>query len=394
MAAHARLPPSASERWIACPGSIALSDGLPNESSVYAWEGTCAHTLGEQCLRNGFNADRFLGWYADDQGIRPKSPPGKAGVEITEEMAEAVQLYLDTCRAEVKPGDEWAVEERVYLNDEIYGTADFYRYRAETKHLLVADYKHGRGVSVEVQDNTQALIYAVGALNKLNNRGVAAIEVVIVQPRNGGVKRATYTPVELLEWWAGIEQAAQRTKLPDAPLVPGDHCRFCPAAGICTALRQRSFEIAQMDFSDTGEIVTTNPESYSPDELGKLLGQIDLVEVWLNRVREFAHHEATRGRCPPGWKLVQSRPVRKWKSEDEAKPALIEYGLDEKDLYDSKFKSPAGIEKVIGKKNAGDIAHLVEKVSSKTVLAPLDDPREPYWPSAETEFGPAAGFLD
>ena len=46
---HARLSASAAERWMHCPGSITLTERLqlPNTGSVYADEGTMAHSVAE-----------------------------------------------------------------------------------------------------------------------------------------------------------------------------------------------------------------------------------------------------------------------------------------------------------------------------------------------------------
>ncbi len=51
MVAHALLSPSSAERWMQCPGSVALSYGAPDSSSEYADEGTAAHELAAMCLR-------------------------------------------------------------------------------------------------------------------------------------------------------------------------------------------------------------------------------------------------------------------------------------------------------------------------------------------------------
>lgn len=53
--AHARLAPSAAERWTHCPPSIALGEavGCEDVSSIYAMEGTFAHELAELKLRRG-----------------------------------------------------------------------------------------------------------------------------------------------------------------------------------------------------------------------------------------------------------------------------------------------------------------------------------------------------
>ena len=44
---HAILSASASVRWIACPPSAKLNAELPDTTSEYAREGTCAHELAE-----------------------------------------------------------------------------------------------------------------------------------------------------------------------------------------------------------------------------------------------------------------------------------------------------------------------------------------------------------
>ena len=48
MAGHAKLSPSSAERWMTCPGSVALSEGYADRSSAVADEGTAAHELAER----------------------------------------------------------------------------------------------------------------------------------------------------------------------------------------------------------------------------------------------------------------------------------------------------------------------------------------------------------
>ena len=48
---HAILSASSSKRWLNCTPSARLEQNFPNESSVFAEEGTAAHALGEYKLR-------------------------------------------------------------------------------------------------------------------------------------------------------------------------------------------------------------------------------------------------------------------------------------------------------------------------------------------------------
>ena len=59
--AHARLAPSASKRWMACPGSIRMTANLPRTTSEYAELGTAAHLLFEMCMRLDDAPEAWLG---------------------------------------------------------------------------------------------------------------------------------------------------------------------------------------------------------------------------------------------------------------------------------------------------------------------------------------------
>lgn len=48
---HALLSASGSKQWLHCPPSVRLQENFPNESSVYAEEGTFAHEVCEYKVR-------------------------------------------------------------------------------------------------------------------------------------------------------------------------------------------------------------------------------------------------------------------------------------------------------------------------------------------------------
>lgn len=58
--AHAVLSASASHRWLACPPSAQLNAAVPDTTSDYAREGTCAHELCE------YKVNKLLGIDAPD----------------------------------------------------------------------------------------------------------------------------------------------------------------------------------------------------------------------------------------------------------------------------------------------------------------------------------------
>lgn len=391
MAAHAKLGPSSAERWFACPGSIRASAGLPNVSGVFAAEGTAAHGLASTCLEKDKNASWFLGHVFGPKGwvsADAEEADGKEDFEVTDEMADAVQTYLDLCRQFMGPGWEYEIEQRLDLSavhKDVFGTGDFVAYHVETKKLVVVDYKHGKGHAVTVQENKQLLTYGLGAALRHHNRGLSGIDLYIVQPRcphkDGPVRHAEYDSVDLLEFRSLLAAAAKATEALDAPLAAGDHCKFCLAAPTCPVLREKATALAESEFA-------TEVSALSADKCGEILRQAGLLKDWIKRVEAHAQMEAQHGRVPTGFKLVAKRATRKWKNAEEAKTYLAAVlDLDNDQIFDEpKMKSPAKIEAVIGKKRGKEIADLYEAVSSGANLVPEEDDRQALKPDAESEF--------
>ena len=374
MVGHARLSPSSSGRWFNCPGSISLSDRLPdharNVSSTYADEGTAAHLLAARCLDEGKHPSDYVGEYVDIKA-------GKIGKQgdflIDDDMASAVAVYTDYCEKILKVTSDVTVEQWLSLEHLDIpgldgGTGDFVAYDPKTKIVEVVDLKFGRGVVVEPRNNTQALHYALAAAHAKHNEGVNAARLTIIQPRashaGGAVRSWDADHIDLQRFEERLVEAAQAVLEPDAPLNAGEWCRFCSAAAVCPARHERAREIAHSDFE-----VMPDVELLSPAQLSKLLAEVDDLEDFAKRVRDYAHAEAMQGRTPPGWKLVASRAMRKW-TADAAKVLT-----DTKYWTEPELKSPAQVEKLLTKAERKMIERLVTKVSSGTVLAPLEDAR-------------------
>ena len=379
MAIHSKLGASSAYRWMKCPGSVALSENLPNISSKYAEEGTIAHSLGELAIRDKMHPSNWLGQRLDK-------------TVIGHDMVDAVTVYYDYVKNTVKKGDILHLEMPVSLDSltppvPMFGTSDCVIYKKKEHKLIVADYKHGAGVPVDVKDNPQLRYYALGALLELGNaHPVREIEIVIIQPRapheDGPIRSEVIEPHEILEFGANLIDAAITTTKPNAAIVPGDHCKFCRAAGICPSLRNQALQVAQMEFTDT----PIDPATLPVQMVGDLLAKAELVEEWIKALRAHAFATLERGGTVPGWKLVARRGTRKWTDEENLVKKLEELGLKKDDIFESSLKSPAQIDKLLDKSGKEAIKAFCPSISSGVTLAPESDKRLAAASSAADDF--------
>ena len=359
-AEHSPLGASSYYRWKACPGSIRLSKGIEKGSSSYADRGTYAHNIAAMALQLGH-------------------PPQN---DLDPEELESVQAYVDYVQSLVKPfstQEVWSkIEHRFDLTTlypELYGTADAVIYNYNLQKLVVIDYKHGAGIPVEVETegvgNSQLMYYGLGAMYELG-LPCKSIELVVVQPRcfhrDGPIRKFTTTSTQLLDFLGDLIADADLTKDPNAPLRVGDWCRFCPASAVnCPAVREKSLAAARQVFSPT--------TAYNAQALADTLEMLPTIEAWIKGVREFAYQEAQHGRIPPRHKVVAKRATRKWKPTWTAERIAQQVGLKPPEVYDTKLKSPAQIEKLIPKTLHAAMELLVDYESSGSALVPETDNR-------------------
>jgi len=403
--AHAKRSPSSAYRWMNCPGSIRMSEGVPEgKASIFADEGTAAHMLAEHCLSRNVNAHTFRDRVIDINGkefatqfLMPGAPDADGRFEVDEEMVDGVQLFLDTvreCLAE-HPGAELHVERRVNFSGDEFGTADAIVYDYASRRLYVFDLKYGAGVLVEVKDvqgnpNKQLVCYGEGATKGLEDADIDLLTITIIQPRmphpDGPVRGVDIGPLELLDWALEIDGAVAATRDPAAPLVPGAWCTWCPAEGACPAATQKALAVAQTDFDDLDAVQLPDPERMTPQQIGRVLEGLDFLEDWAKAVRKYAYASHEAGVKIPGQKLVDKVGRRAWiEAKDAATLILHSSGLEPKDIYtEPKLKSPAQIEKLVGKKDfAARYAALAPSRSSGTVLVPTSDRRPEVVPAIE-----------
>lgn len=386
---HAELGASKSERWINCAGSVNLSRGMRGEESPYAREGTAAHKVGNLALERKLDPSDLAETTVE-------------GVEVTDEMADAVSVFVNEVRIELAkdPASQVWYEQEISLAPfdppgPMHGTSDCFVFSPTRRRLVVFDYKHGAGVVVEVAENAQGRYYALGALLKLEHElgivgQVDAVEIVIVQPRayhvDGIVRREVVPYLELVEFAGFLLERAVATLDPRAPLTPGRWCKFCPAAGVCPALKTHAMELAMVEFGDVPLALPPPPSQLSNTVLGTLLNNLDIVEDFARAARSTAQAKLEAGEEVPGWKLVPKRANRKWIGEAQLAVFVASAVPRREDvdriMYEQKLRSPAQVEKLLKPLQVKLPTDLYSQESSGNTLAPTGDRRQEVTPVA------------
>ncbi len=398
---HARLPASAAHRWSRCPASAYMDESGDRRGSVYASEGTAAHFLVEECLVDDLDPRDQVGRliYVDEEGDAGWIGEDEAHVyarewifEVDPDMVGGAMTFLQCAQdalLTMEPDGVQYVEERVSPGHPDLGGILDWAYVSGDR-AAIADLKYGRGVVVEVQDNPQQMIYALGLLAE--HPEIRGVDSYIVQPRaphaGGPIRWASYTREELEDFYRWLLKRVEAAQTPGAPRVAGEHCRFCPELSTCPAVFELAEQAAATDFEDVDE-----------ESLGTVIsGALDLVstvEAWAKSVRKRAL-DLLMGECEvPGWKLVHGRGTREWTAEEvEVIRIARAAGLLKAACFSApKLLSPYGMEqaaakggKLSGREAKGHFGDLWENIPGGPAVAPEDDPRAAFRRSPEDDF--------
>lgn len=373
---HALLGASSAHRWLNCPGSALLTADMPDTTSLYAEEGTLAHSVCESYAR----------YCLLDIGYAVVSCSTDNHSQASDEMLDCAGLYVETIVEIAKPlhNPYIALEQRVDYSKwvpEGFGTADCIIIGDGT--LTVIDYKHGKGVQVEAEGNPQLMLYVLGALERYRTLyDISTVRWGIVQPRNGGVSFSDPMPVSTIISWADttVRPAAALAMTKDAPFRPGDWCRFCKARGSCRARSDHNLSLEGFE-KKPAKLLT-------PEEMGGILLRGKDLLKWYSDVEDEALSRLLTGGKVPGWKAVEGRAIRAWSDAEAAFKRAVEIGVPEQMLWEKKPVTLAALEKTLGKKEFAPLTEFVTTPAGKPALAPESDKRPAILaqPSAEDDF--------
>lgn len=394
---HAILPASGAARWMACTPSARLEEQFPDTGSEYAAEGTLAHSMAELKVRKKFVEPMGPKKYNTALNKLKKDPL------YQDEMDRYTDDYLDYVSGVVmsyKTAPHVAVELRLDLSryaPESFGTGDCIILGGDTLHVI--DFKYGKGVVVDVENNPQLMLYGLGALDAYGMLyNPTRIILTVFQPRADGdtVKEWEISRDDLVNWGVfTVRPAAQQAFDGKGEFKPGGWCRFCRAKAQCRA--RAGANTALEDFgspnskTETGKL--PKPPLLTDAEVGEVLQRGTDVMKWISDLQDYALSAVLAGKEIPGWKAVEGRSRREFDDMAAAFDTIKAAGVDEAMLYERKPMTLAAIEKELGKGKFAEIAgtHVVTP-PGKPTLAPESDKRSPYSPkpTAEEDFKEAA----
>lgn len=357
---HALLSASSSHRWLNCPPSARLCENYDDKGSDFAAEGTDAHTLCEYKLKKALgipakNPTDNLSWYSAEM---EDCANGYAAF-----VTELVEDAKKSC-----PDPVVLIEQRLDYSKYVaegFGTGDCVIIADGTLHIV--DYKHGRSVLVEADENPQMKLYALGALELFDCiYDISTVSMTIYQPRRSNVSTFTVPKEELYNW-------ADNVLIPVAELAfegggeyrCGEWCQFCKAKADCRKRAEANLELAKYEFRQ--------PPLLTDEEVEEILGKLDGLTSWANDIRDYALRAAISGKKWTGFKLVEGRSNRRYTDENAVIAAVQNAGFDP---YEHKILGVTAMTSLLGRKQFNEIlGGYVTKPQGKPTLAPESDKR-------------------
>ena len=361
MGNHALLSASSSHRWLNCPPSARLCEGYDDKGSNFAAEGSDAHSLCEYKLRKALGMEakdptEDLTWYDAEM---EESASGYAAF-----VMELVAAAKKTCNDPVV-----LIEQRLDYSKYVqsgFGTGDCVLIADGTLHIV--DFKYGRGVLVEAEDNPQMKLYALGALEIFDCLyDIDTVSMTIYQPRRANVSTFTLTRQELLDWAETVlVPTAELAYAGDGEYHCGEWCQFCKAKADCRERARANMELARYEFRQ--------PPLLTDEEVEEILGKLDSLMDWASDIKDYALQAAISGKHWSGYKLVEGRANRRYTDENAVVAAVKAAGYDPYD--EPKLLGVTAMTTLLGRKQFNDIlGGLITKPQGKPTLVPESDKR-------------------
>ena len=272
------------------------------------------------------------------------------------------------------------------------GTMDFAVVSQD--RVRVRDYKHGIGIFVPVEENTQLAIYVYSLMLDLEAEGFYSfgpdteVEIGVVQPRHRKWEPDKYWVLSYADLKAFCEQEIQPScdvidEAIETVFAPSyDACFFCKLKAFCGARlhhlaqglpllpngvteadfleglptydergSEQKFEKAHPLPEDRIAIYTENYGTIPVEQLVKIYANKKGITAFLNDVEKYLTRRGLEGDPAPGTKIVIGREGNSdWTDEEAAEKLLENQGLRKDERCKIEVISPTKAREILGPK--------------------------------------------
>jgi hypothetical protein len=334
-------------------------------------EGTLAHELAELKLRLEFGKIKKASYTRGYKKIKASEFYSRDFELAVDEYVEKIKELFANYRVENGAAEidfEIKTDFSKYV-PQGFGTADCVIMSEPTLHVI--DLKFGKGVEVSSEENSQLMLYALGAyLSYSLVYGFDQVAMTIIQPRLYNMSTYVLPVDELLKWAEQIvKPRAQKAFDGLGDFTPSeDGCRFCPAKAVCRARADEMNALVAKDFE-------TEPAQLSSCEITELLSRTGEIASWCKDIENYALEQALAGEKYQGFKLVEGRSVRKITDEKAVVEALVgQGGYNIEDVQPRKLATLTTLEKLVGRAEFNEVCGnwVVKPVGSPTLVKESD----------------------
>lgn len=374
--AHSPYGPSRANGYTGCLDYVAANDGLPDDSTEQAAEGTFAHIISDDCFSLDMDAMDFVGHRMKVEGF---------DFEWTEEDAYLLQPGIDFIRDH---GGEFYGEHRVIVApwtcDGQFGTLD--RAVVTDHGILISDLKWGRGVPVSPIRNMQLTLYALGFWEKVKDRfdEPPPFAIHIDQPRcpgGGGIWKTNLRELQTIgNYIRGCVQLSETfDNLPrEASELACMWCKRKEAPGGCAVFDKWRVNLLGMDPEDIGgddepALLST---SLTSDQRAYLLRHRKGIEYWFKMLDEAALEDTMDGKPGGGMKaVVDTRKGSRDKWIDESKVIEVVEPILGENSFTKKLKTVKQLAKQLSPEDQTKLTGLFIPAEHGYSLVPEEDAR-------------------
>ena len=379
---HSSWGPSSAHRRLACRGSAAAEEGLPERESPESCEGTMHHAVLEKVLLGKGNAFAHVG--SEHPG------PDATTIEFTRDQARVVQAVAD--RVEELQGRVYP-EVKVDLSAWIpgqFGTSDIGIVLPDS--LRIRDGKFGRGDIVLAERNPQCMLYAAGfwvtVLREdpdLDPEWLARLEageipviLEVDQPYKGSFDRwETDLPtcLRFAEEYAAIYREVQEA--PQPRTAGPSQCLYCKARPTCRphidyCLEVLGMSVADLDTHTPADLKTRlaqNLEQMNPAQRAALQQAKGVITKLLDSLDEQIRDDYLAGRDTGGLKLIPGATRRTWADEAVAREELLKRFKKEQVVTEA-LVSPSKALDLAGPRQQKTLLGLITTNSNRPQIVP------------------------